>query len=158
MSREGAVALLARAYANVFREFARAGWSHFTFEFNTCTPASHHSISPLNLLPDAPNLRLLPLSGGIFRGSFGPELPGMTIEAIQQAFDTLDASIKQRILSDKVCFQLLVLCVGVPLDWAALTRFSFPHFRFAKSTCVSSWNRWVTFVIPRRLGSTIHHS
>lgn len=55
-TREAAAASLARCYANILREFLRSG----------------HGA-----------LRLVPMSGGIFSGEFGPVIPSLTHEALR---------------------------------------------------------------------------
>mmetsp|Transcript_86129 Transcript_86129/g.156995 ORF Transcript_86129/g.156995 Transcript_86129/m.156995 type:complete len:480 (-) Transcript_86129:11-1450(-) len=71
LSREEAVGELAKAYHGILREFASSG---------------------------LPSLRLLPVSGGIFSGSFMAELPGMTAEALLQGFAALAPSQQHQVL------------------------------------------------------------
>jgi hypothetical protein len=61
-SRDEAVDELTLAYSAVLQQFARARLG---------------------------GLRLLPISGGIFAGQFGPELPHLTCAALRGAFDAL---------------------------------------------------------------------
>lgn len=70
-TRDEAVCELAEAYKNVLLEF-------------------HHS--------GLPRLRLLPVSGGIFSGPFGPQLPELTAEALTSAFGALQPEARQALL------------------------------------------------------------
>jgi hypothetical protein len=66
-SREQALGELTEAYDAVLREFAKSRLG---------------------------GLRLLPISGGIFAGSFGPELPTLTCSALRTAFDALPNNLQ----------------------------------------------------------------
>lgn len=68
--REHAVKELAQAYGNVLTQFLDSGLK---------------------------KLRLLPISGGIFSGPFRQELPELTAEALQVAYDTLEAEMKKHV-------------------------------------------------------------
>lgn len=69
-SRDEAVAELAKAYQGILTEFVASGLA---------------------------NLRLLPVSGGIFSGPFSSELPGMTAEALQSGFLALTAEQQEQV-------------------------------------------------------------
>jgi hypothetical protein len=80
------VAELAGAYCNVLREFAGAASAE-----------------------DGPStLRLLPISGGIFAGPFQREIAPLTMDAIAAADATLDATVRELLLSDKVHIELCI--------------------------------------------------
>jgi len=70
-TREEAEAELAEAYFNVFREFHASGLRR---------------------------LRLLPISGGIFSGSFGGEIPQLTADALAAGFARLDEDVQAWVL------------------------------------------------------------
>lgn len=74
-TREEAEAELAEAYANVFREFRASGLKR---------------------------LRLLPVSGGIFSGPFGGELPTLTADALAAGFERLSPEEKDWVLAAHV--------------------------------------------------------
>eukprot|EP00966_Prymnesium_polylepis_P229791 5316883-Prymnesium_polylepis.1 len=70
-SREQALGELTQAYGAVLHEFAKSRLG---------------------------GLRMLPISGGIFAGPFGPQLPTLTCAALRNAFDALPER-QQRIVS-----------------------------------------------------------
>ena len=76
-SWEEAVELLGCTYANVLSEFAE-------------TPAS------------VTDLRLLPISGGIFAGPFKSRLPELTLEALAVGFSKVSAQARQIVLGRRV--------------------------------------------------------
>merc|ERR1740123_270920 len=67
ISQEQATDELAEAYKAIFCEFARSRLG---------------------------GLRMLPISGGIFSGSFAPELPVLTVKALRKAFDDLPKPVQ----------------------------------------------------------------
>jgi len=80
------VAELAATYRNVLREFAEAA-----------SAEGGPSI-----------LRLLPISGGIFAGPFQREIAPLTMDALAAAEATLDAPVRELLLSDKVDLELCI--------------------------------------------------
>eukprot|EP00930_Biecheleria_cincta_P052739 TRINITY_DN38000_c0_g1_i1.p1 TRINITY_DN38000_c0_g1~~TRINITY_DN38000_c0_g1_i1.p1 ORF type:complete len:277 (+),score=46.97 TRINITY_DN38000_c0_g1_i1:26-832(+) len=70
-TRDEAVCELAQAYRNILLEFHCSG---------------------------LPRLRLLPVSGGIFSGPFGPQLPELTAEALTSAFGELHPEVRPAVL------------------------------------------------------------
>lgn len=78
-TRDEAVRELAQAYKNILLEFHYSG---------------------------LPRLRLLPVSGGIFSGPFGPQLPELTAEALTLAFGELQPELRKDVLGKN-----LELCI-----------------------------------------------
>ena len=84
---EEATEALAEAYTNVL------------IEFDKC---------------EEPELRLLPISGGIFAGPFRDKMPALTRDAIAMACDKLDGEVAQRLASDK----RITMCIFAEAEWA----------------------------------------
>jgi len=82
-SVQNATSLLAKSYANTFKEF---------------------------LASDAARLRLLPISGGIFAGRFNDDIPWMTFAAIDLGFRSLAAEAQAKLVT---CFSAnkVELCI-----------------------------------------------
>lgn len=74
-TREGAVSELAMAYLNVFEQLYESGLQ---------------------------KLRLLPVSGGIFSGSFAREIPAMTAEALEEGLTMLPSDVTQFIRGSQI--------------------------------------------------------
>lgn len=53
-------------------------------------------------------LRLLPVSGGIFSGSYAPEMPAITAEALANAFACLSDGVQRRLLHSATSVELCV--------------------------------------------------
>jgi hypothetical protein len=60
-------------------------------------------------------LRLLPVSGGVFSGKFGPFMPRITVEALGKGFAMLEDELKTRILNAET----LELCIYMARDFEA---------------------------------------
>ena len=63
---------------------------------------------------EEPELRLLPISGGIFAGPFRDKMPALTRDAIAMACDKLDGEVAQRLASDK----RITMCIFAEAEWA----------------------------------------
>eukprot|EP00438_Fugacium_kawagutii_P023725 Skav228052 [mRNA] locus=scaffold1188:227944:228687:+ [translate_table: standard] len=74
-----AVEKLTIAYRNVFEEFCRVGMKHNLYQ-----------------------MRLLPLSGGIFSGPFKEDLHRMTAQAVQAAFSQLAEDKKHHMMNSSI--------------------------------------------------------
>eukprot|EP00438_Fugacium_kawagutii_P013647 Skav213120 [mRNA] locus=scaffold107:89262:90458:+ [translate_table: standard] len=78
-TEDNAVDKLAVAYRNVFEEFCKVGAEH-----------------------GLKNMRLLPISGGIFSGRFKENLPEITVRAVQAAYERLAEDKKQYIMGSSI--------------------------------------------------------
>eukprot|EP00438_Fugacium_kawagutii_P013648 Skav213121 [mRNA] locus=scaffold107:93559:94671:+ [translate_table: standard] len=78
-TEDNAVDKLAVAYRNVFEEFCKVGAEH-----------------------GLKNMRLLPISGGIFSGRFKENLPEITVRAVQAAYEQLAEDKKQRMMNSSI--------------------------------------------------------
>lgn len=58
-------------------------------------------------------LRLLPVSGGIFSGEFGPDMPRITVEALRKGFSSLDGTSQACVLGAEA----LELCIFMERDY-----------------------------------------
>lgn len=87
ISRRSAVHALSRCYRNIFVKFAQSGLSQ---------------------------LRLQPVSGQLFSGSYMSEIPKMTIEAISLAICRLSPDMQQQLLNAEV-----MLCIN-----------TYPHMKY----------------------------
>eukprot|EP00760_Papus_ankaliazontas_P006332 PhM_4_TR13002/c0_g1_i1/m.40422 len=87
-TRPEAVQALSRAYRNALQEFTKSNRAH---------------------------LRMVPISGGIFSGSLYPEMPNMTIEALEAAYQQLHKVDKEALLSSEV--KSLNMCVFSEREW-----------------------------------------
>jgi broad specificity phosphatase PhoE len=92
-TREQALGALSLAYKNVLTEFLSSG---------------------------QPALRLLPLSGGIFAGSFASQIPSLTWEALREAFLQLSLADQEAILRKH-----LDLCIFAEKDVASFVAAGF---------------------------------
>lgn len=86
-SRQEAVARLSTAYCAALAEFATSG---------------------------LPKLRLLPLSGGIFSGAFGPELPELTAVALRRGFELLSREQQRQVARA----ESLEMCIFMEQEFA----------------------------------------
>merc|ERR1712228_947124 len=58
-------------------------------------------------------LRLLPVSGGIFSGEYGTDMPQITAEALRKGFTSLDATSQAHVLGA----ESLELCIFMERDY-----------------------------------------
>merc|ERR1712139_458737 len=58
-------------------------------------------------------LRLLPVSGGIFSGEYGAEMPQITAEALRKGFTSLDGTSQAHVLGA----ESLELCIFMERDY-----------------------------------------
>lgn len=100
-SQRSASEALTQAYSNVLKEFA---------------------------ICDAPRLRLLPISSGIFAGALGGVLPKMTFEALDKGFRLLDSQTKDLVLQ-KLDHNSAEMCIFGKED--------FPLYRRACGSCAT---------------------
>ena len=92
---EGAAALLSRAYGNILRQFAQAR------------------------LDEGAVLRLLPVSGGIFSGTFLPKLPILTFQSLRKALYEVEPAVRTALIAPGV---KLELCIFLEDEFAPFVR------------------------------------
>jgi hypothetical protein len=63
-------------------------------------------------------LRLLPVSGGIFSGTYSPDMPRITVEALQKGFSLLDDGAQARVIEAEV----LELCIFLEREFKAYSQ------------------------------------
>jgi len=93
-TRPEAVAKLGSTYRSILREFVRSG---------------------------QPELRLLPVSGGVFSGPFGGEIAALTWEGLQLGFAQLTADERRAVAEKRVG-----LCIFLEKELAAFAAAGFP--------------------------------
>merc|ERR1712046_168743 len=84
--RSAVLAALSKVYRNILAEFTVSG---------------------------LPQLRLLPVSGGIFSGEYGQQLPTLTVEALRVGFRQLDRKMRVRVMTASS----LELCIFLETDY-----------------------------------------
>ena len=94
----GARERLCVAYVNVLREYAAC---------------------------DAPALRLLPISGGIFAGPFVPDVPRLTHDALREACAQLAEAEPH--VAERLATRRLELCIFAEAEWKGFVAAGFAH-------------------------------